>query len=66
MGGIKVKAYFISIAKIVNCVHQIGTGATLFIKNFILGLIVRNESLYVFDFRSNTVINSTQNADIYR
>ena len=39
----------ISIAEIVNCVQQIGAGALLIVKNYTLGLIWGNGSIYLFD-----------------
>ena len=32
-----------------NCVQQIGAGALLIVKNYILGLIWGNSSIYLFD-----------------
>ena len=45
-------AYLLSIAKIVNRIQQIGTGALLIVNNCILGLIWRIDSIYLFDLHS--------------
>ena len=45
-------ACFLSIAKIVNRIQQIGTGALLIVNNCILGLIWRIDSIYLFDLHS--------------
>ena len=45
-------AYLLSIAKIVNRIQQIGTGALLIVNNCILGLIWRTDSIYLFDLHS--------------
>ena len=42
----------ISISEIVNVVQQFGAGALLIAKNYILGLIWRNDSIYLFDSHS--------------
>ena len=51
-GEITARAYLISISEIVNGVQQFGAGALLIAKNYILGLIWRNDSIYLFDSHS--------------
>ena len=51
-GEITAGAYLLSIAKIVNSVQHIGTGALLIVNNYILGLIWGNDSIYLFDSHS--------------
>ena len=45
-------AYLIPISEIVNGVQQIRVGALLIVNNYILGLIWRNDSIYLFDSHS--------------
>ena len=45
-------AYLLSITETVNSVWQIGTGALLIVNNYILDLIGRPDSIYLFDFHS--------------
>ena len=48
-GEITAGEYFLSITEIVNSVQQIWTAALLIINNYILGLIWRTDSPYLFD-----------------
>ena len=43
-------ACLLSITETVNSVRQIGTGALLIVNNYILDLIGRPDSIYLFDF----------------
>ena len=55
-GEITAEAHLLSIAKIVNNVQQIGTGALLIVSDYILGLIWCIDSIYLlFDSHSSTI-----------
>ena len=51
-GEITIGAYLLSISEIVNNAQEIGTGALLIVNIYILGLIWRNDSIYLFDSHS--------------
>ena len=49
MGEITARAYLLSVVEIVNNVQQIGTSGLPIVTNYILGLICRSDSTYLFD-----------------
>ena len=51
-GKVTTGAYLLSIEEIVISVQYIGAGALLIVNNYILGLIWRNDSIYLFDCHS--------------
>ena len=51
-GEITAGAYLLSIAEIVNSARQIGTGALLIVNNYVLGIILGTDSIYLFDSHS--------------
>ena len=55
-GEITAGAYLVSITEIVSDCQQIGTGALLFINNYILGLLWGNQYFFLFDSHSKDEI----------
>ena len=51
-GEITAVAYLLSITEIVNSCQQTGTGTLIIVKNYILGIIYGNDSIYLFDSHS--------------
>ena len=51
-GEITAVAYLLSITEIVNSCQQTGTGTLLIVKNYILGIIQGNDSMYLLDSHS--------------
>ena len=47
-GEIRVEAYLLSVAEIVNGAQQIGTGALLIVNNYFLGPNWGNNSIYLY------------------
>ena len=61
-GEIAAGAYLLSIVEIVNSLQKIGTGALLIVTNYVLGLILGNDSIYLFDFHSKVENGSLSSA----